>query len=205
MDIRWKSCGLRSPEDIKTVNEVRPDYAGFIVEVPKSFRSVSIEILRELSGQLDENIRAVGVFVDAPVEKIEKLLNEQVIDLAQLHGNETSEEIRYLQEKTGKKIIKAFSVQTKEDIERALKSPADYILLDQGSGGTGKTFDWSLVGHIERPWFLAGGLHAGNLSDAIKRLHPWAVDISSGIETEKKKDPEKIRRIKEIMAAEGRR
>lgn len=205
MDTRWKICGLRSPEDIKTINEVRPDYAGFIVEVPKSFRSISTETLRELTGQLDENILAVGVFVDAPVEEIEKLLKEQVIDLAQLHGKETSEDIRYLQERTGKKIIKAFSIQTKEDIERALTSPADYILLDQGSGGTGKNFDWSLVGHIERPWFLAGGLHAENLSEAIKRLHPWAVDISSGAETEKKKDPEKIRKIKEIMAAEGRR
>lgn len=81
-------------------------------------------------------------------------------------------------------------------------SPADYILLDQGSGGTGQAFDWSLVGEIERPWFLAGGLSAENLDEAIEKMTPWAVDISSGVETDRKKDPEKVRKISYII--EGR-
>ena len=133
---------------------------------------------------------------------IETLLKENVIDIAQLHGQETPEEICYLKERTGKKIIKAFSIKEKKDVETAKQSPADYILLDQGSGGTGQAFDWSLVGEIERPWFLAGGLSAENLDEAIEKMTPWAVDISSGVETDRKKDPEKVRKISYII--EGR-
>lgn len=200
--IRYKICGLRSKEDIDLVNEVQPDFAGFIVNVPKSFRSVSVNRLRELTKKLDNSIQSVGVFVNEPPEVIETLLKENVIDIAQLHGQETPEDICYLKERTGKKIIKAFSVKGKQDIVTAKLSPADYILLDRGSGGTGKTFDWSLVEEIDRPWFLAGGLSAENLEEAIDKLAPWAVDISSGVETDRKKDPEKVRKISYIM--EGR-
>ena len=92
-------------------------------------------------------------------------------------------------------MIKAFSIKTPEDVKRALKSPADYILLDQGIGGTGEAFDWNLVPPVKRPFFLAGGLAPENLRAAIAALHPWAVDISSSLETNGKKDPEKIRRL----------
>ena len=86
----------------------------------------------------------------------------------------------------------AFSIKTEEDVKRAIRSEADYILLDQGAGGTGETFDWSLVPSIKRPWFLAGGLGCDNLETAIKMLHPWAVDLSSSVETDGHKDPDKI-------------
>ena len=99
-------------------------------------------------------------------------------------------------------VIKAFSIKTKEDVERALQSPADYILLDQGNGGTGQTFDWSLVPEINRPWFLAGGLGADNLQTAITRLHPWGIDLSSSLETNRKKDPAKIKQIMELKLSE---
>ena len=200
--IRYKICGLRSKEDIALVNEVKPDFAGFIVNVPKSFRSIAADKLKELTKELDKDIQVVGVFVNEMPEVIETLLKENVIDIAQLHGQETPEEICYLKERTGKKIIKAFSIKEKKDVETAKQSPADYILLDQGSGGTGQAFDWSLVGEIERPWFLAGGLSAENLDEAIEKMTPWAVDISSGVETDRKKDPEKVRKISYII--EGR-
>ena len=84
------------------------------------------------------------------------------------------------------------SVKTAEDIEKAVQSPVDYILLDQGAGGTGEIFDWSLVPAIKRPWFLAGGLGCENLESAIHLLHPWAVDLSSSVETGGHKDSDKI-------------
>lgn len=98
-------------------------------------------------------------------------------------------------------VIQAFSVRTEEDISRARESAADYILLDRGTG-TGQTFDWDLVQEVNRPFFLAGGLGPENLAEAAARLHPFAVDMSSGVETEKVKDREKILRAVEI--AHGR-
>ena len=79
-----------------------------------------------------------------------------------------------------------------ESIRQAEKSPADLILLDNGAGGTGTVFDWSLLRHIKRPYFLAGGLGPHNLTEAIKTVHPWGVDMSSGVETDVAKDKEKI-------------
>ena len=141
----------------------------------------------------------VGVFVNAPVELPAQLLNEGTIALAQLHGQEDESYIRELKTYTDKLIIKAFSIKTAEDIEKALQSPADYILLDQGGGGTGKTFDWSLIPEIQRPFFLAGGIGASNLGQAIREIHPYAVDLSSSVETEKRKDPMKIRQVVDIV------
>ena len=95
--------------------------------------------------------------------------------------------------------VNMVSVKTAEDIEKAVQSPADYILLDQGSGGTGKTFDWSLIPEIERPFFLAGGIGALNMKQAIYEIRPYAVDLSSSVETEKWKDPKKIRQVVDIV------
>ena len=197
-----KICGLRRREDILAVNEAKPDYCGFIIEFPKSFRSVTADEVRDLVKDLIQEIQPVGVFIDAPMELVRSLLDDGTLALAQLHGQENESYIRELKTYTDKPIIKVFSIKTAEDIEKALQSPADYILLDQGSGGTGQAFDWSLVGEIERPWFLAGGLSAENLDEAIEKMTPWAVDISSGVETDRKKDPEKVRKISYII--EGR-
>lgn len=187
-----KVCGLQSMADIHAVNEAGPDFCGFIVEFPKSFRSISREEVKMLSSKLREGILPVGVFVNAPVELPARLLEEGAIALAQLHGQEDEAYIRELRNYTDKPLIKAFSIKTREDIREALQSTADYILLDQGAGGTGKTFDWSLVPEIPRPFFLAGGLSAENLASAIEALHPWAVDLSSSLETDRRKDPAKI-------------
>ena len=189
---RIKICGLRRPEDIAAVNEARPDYCGFIVEYPKSRRSIDRATLRELVQGLREEIVPVGVFVNAPKELVADLLEEGTIQIAQLHGQENEDYIRQLKIMTDQLLIKAFSIKTEEDVKRAIRSEADYILLDQGAGGTGETFDWSLVPSIKRPWFLAGGLGCDNLETAIKMLHPWAVDLSSSVETDGHKDPDKI-------------
>ena len=188
-----KVCGLTRHEDIIAVNEAKPDFCGFIVEYPKSRRSVPEEQLRRLTLEICREVIPVGVFVNAPEGLPARLLNENVISMAQLHGQEDEEYIKRLRELTDKPIIKAFSIKTSDDIKAALASTADYILLDQGNGGTGQTFDWSLVENVDRPFFLAGGLGISNLEKAIERLSPWAVDLSSSLETEGKKDPDKIK------------
>ena len=188
-----KICGLRRREDILAVNEAKPDYCGFIIEFPSSFRSVTADEVRELVKELDPEIWTVGVFVNAPMELVRTLLDDGTLALAH------ESYIRELKTYTDKPIIKAFSIKTAEDIEKALQSPADYILLDQGGGGTGKTFDWSLIPEIQRPFFLAGGIGASNLGQAIREIHPYAVDLSSSVETEKRKDPMKIRQVVDIV------
>lgn len=194
-----KICGLRRPQDILIANRYKPDFAGFIIDFPKSHRSISGQEVKNLRQNLDHGIPVVGVFVDQPVQKVTDLLNDGTIDFAQLHGKESPEYINEVQKSTGKKVIKAFEVKTSEDIERALESPADYLLLDQGKGG-GETFDWSLITEkIDRPWFLAGGLTADNLQQAIDTVHPWGVDISSGVETNGVKDEEKVKEVVSIV------
>ena len=192
---KLKICGLTCEEDVAAVNEVRPDFAGFVIEVPGRRRSITVEQMKVLVKGLNKDTLPIGVFVDAPPELPISLLRDGSLWAAQLHGNEDEEYIEKIQNMTGKHVIKAFSIKTPEDVKRALKSPADYILLDRGIGGTGEAFDWNLVPPVKRPFFLAGGLAPENLRAAIAALHPWAVDISSSLETNGKKDPEKIRRL----------
>lgn len=192
---RIKICGVRRPEDIEYVNEAMPEYCGFITEFAESHRSIGRYQLRELAAKLDKRIIPVGVFVNAPISLPAQLLNDGVIRIAQLHGSEDEQYIAELRKLTnGMKgtIMKAFSIKTAEDIEAARRSSADHILLDQGGGGTGKNFDWSLASDVGRPFFLAGGLDSGNIEDAIDRLLPWAVDLSSSLETDGIKDRGKI-------------
>lgn len=216
-----KMCGLRKLEDIEAVNEWKPDYAGFVF-APESRRYVTAEQAAELKDHLDPQIQAVGVFVDEAPERVAALLNQGVIELAQLHGSEDEEYLVRLRELTLKPVIQAFRILSREDVVRAMKSSADEILLDSGAG-TGSTFNWEVL-RIEsgpdraidaekdgekpfctkqnlekplyaegtRPYFLAGGLDPQNVTDAIRQLHPYAVDVSSGIETDGSKDREKI-------------
>ena len=193
---RIKLCGMMRDMDIKTANDLGVDYIGFVF-AEKSRRYVSPEQARRLKELLSPQIRAVGVFVNEPPGKVAALLLEGTIDLAQLHGEESEEEIQSLRE-TGKPIIRAFQVRSKEDLWAAEKSCADHILLDAGAGD-GALFDWKKLEGFERPYFLAGGLDPENVLDAIRRLHPYGVDVSSGIETEGKKDPKKMRAFAEAV------
>lgn len=192
---KLKICGLTCEEDIAAVNEVKPDFAGFVIEVPGRKRSLTAKQVKVLVKGLDKNILPVGVFVNAAPELPISLLRDGTLWAAQLHGDEDEEYIEKIQNMTGKPVIKAFSIKTPEDVQRALRSPADYILLDQGTGGTGEPFDWTLVPPVRRPFFLAGGIGPENIRRAIGTLHPWAVDMSSGLENEGRKDPAKLRQI----------
>ena len=196
---KLKICGLTCEADVAAVNKVKPDFAGFVIEVPGRRRSVTPEQVKVLVKGLDEETLPIGVFVDVPPELPISLLRDGTLWAAQLHGNEDEDYIEKIQNMTGKPVIKAFSIKTPEDVKRALRSPADYILLDQGAGGTGETFDWDLVPPVKRPFFLAGGLAPENLRTAIAKLHPWAVDISSSLETDGKKDPAKICRLSKML------
>lgn len=186
-----KICGLKREKDIYDVNCCCPDYAGFVF-ADQSRRFVTPSIACRLREMLKPSIIPVGVFVNERPEKIAELLKFEIISMVQLHGQENEEYIKRLKGMTNKPVIKAFSIQRKEDVEKALQSAADYILLDNGAGGTGKTFDWSLSEAADRPFFLAGGLSPENVRQAVKKLHPFAVDVSSGVETEGKKDFDKI-------------
>ncbi len=190
-EVKIKLCGIYRREDAAYVNQAKPDYFGMIISFPKSHRNVSPEMARALRRLVSDDIPAVGVFVNQPVEQIAALLEEGVIQIAQLHGQESPEEIRTLQQHTGRPVWKAFKIRSREDIDSAESSPADLILLDNGYG-TGQCFDWSLVGGIARPFALAGGLTPENLPRAVAELQPAVVDLSSGIETDKVKDLEKM-------------
>lgn len=186
---RVKMCGLRSEADVRAVLDLRPDFAGFILS--GGFRrSISRETFAELSAMLiGSGIKRVGVFVNEPLDSIIGFTD--YIDVIQLHGSEDEDYICSLRKFTDKPIIKAFTIRSEADIEAARASSADYVLLDSGTG-TGSTFDHSLIADIDRPFFLAGGLTAENVSEAIRRFEPFAVDASSSLETEGIKDKTKM-------------
>ena len=196
-----KMCGLSRIEDIEAVNAIKPDYIGFVfAEISK--RRVSALEASKLKSKLDPDIKAVGVFLDDKLDFVASMLNLGIVDVVQLHGSEDEEYIERVRQITSKPIIKAFIIRSKEDVERAEKSTADYILLDGGKG-EGKVFDWSLLKDIKRPYFLAGGLNTGNASDAVKALKPYAVDVSTGIETDGVKDREKMTAFANAVREDG--
>jgi len=185
-----KICGIRRDEDISYLNAVRPDLAGFIL-VPGRRRYVSPEKVSELRQHLDKDIKVVGVFVDEDISIVRGLLEDGIIDIAQLHGNEDEDYIKELK-KTGAYVIKAFGIKSEEDVYKAVSSSADMILVDSPGGGTGEVFNWSLLQKIERPYILAGGLNSDNITDAVRILAPYGVDVSSGVETDGVKDKDKM-------------
>lgn len=188
--IKVKMCGMKRQEDIEAANEIKPDYIGFVF-AEKSRRYVTPSHAAKLRKMLSDDITAVGVFVDEKFENVAALLENGTIDIAQLHGNEDDGYIIRLKSETQKPVIKAFRIQTAEDIQTAMKSPADMILLDAGAGD-GKVFDWSLLDTITRPYFLAGGLDENNISDVKLKSYLFALDVSSGIETNGYKDKKKM-------------
>lgn len=193
---RLKICGLFREEDIGYANEVHPEYAGFVFA--RSRRQVTREMAREFRKLLEHSIFTAGVFVDEEIERIIEILSDDTISIVQLHGHEDEEYIARLREKTSALIIKAVRPDSREDVRKAESSLADYILFDSGAG-TGKTFDWSLLEGFSREYFLAGGLNQGNMADAIEMLNPFAVDLSSGVETDGYKDLEKMKEIRRMV------
>ena len=197
-----KFCGIKREDDIAFANIILPEYIGFVF-AKKSKRYVTPEKAAELKEKLDSRILSVGVFVNENPKKIAELLNNKVIDLAQLHGNEDEEYIRELRNFTSNSIIKAFNVTGDNEVKSALKSTADFIMLDSPLAGSGKRFTWNLIKNITRPYFLAGGLNPENVFGAVQTLKPYAVDVSSGIETDGVKDFEKMKRFAAVRKLKG--
>ena len=185
-----KFCGLSRACDIEAANEIKPDYIGFVF-APRSKRRVSYKQAVDLKNLLNKEIKAVGVFLNEDIEQVISLLNLGIIDAAQLHGEESPAYIARIQQETGKPVIKAFCIRGAEDVAAAEKTNADFIILDAGTG-EGKTFDWRLIDEFKKPYFLAGGLNSENVKEAMHKLHPYALDVSTGIETDGLKDKQKM-------------
>lgn len=185
-----KICGLMTPQDAAFVNAVQPDFAGMILS-PGFRRTVTRETAAAIRKALDAAIPAVGVFVDADPADIAAYVNSGIIQTVQLHGHEDAAYIEKLRQMTDAQIFQAFRIRSAADVQQAEQSAADMILLDSGTG-TGKVFDWSLLSDIRRPYFLAGGLDPENAPAAVAALHPAGVDVSSGVETDGRKDFAKI-------------
>ena len=192
-----KFCGLRRDLDIEYANELLPDCIGFVFW-EKSKRYVTPADAKKLKAKLSPAVKAVGVFVDEDVRRVAHLLNTDVIDAAQLHGGEDEAYIAALKALSPRPVIKAFRVASSADVRKAEASSADMILLDNGKG-TGEVFDWTYLNDAARPFMLAGGLSAENAAQAIKRFHPYAVDLSSAIETDGVKDKMKMTEFLKIV------
>lgn len=186
-----KFCGLSRNCDIETANVLSPDYVGFVF-AKNSRHCVSFARAKELKALLAPGILTVGVFVNEDPRTVAAFLEAGVIDAAQLHGDEDTDYIRGLKSLTKAPLIKAFGLRSIHDLPAVERCPADLVLLDSPGGGTGRLFDWQLLENIQRPYFLAGGLSAENVGEAIARLRPFGVDVSSGIETGGYKDREKM-------------
>ena len=187
-----KLCGLMDMQAVEAVNALKPDYAGFICSRPFR-RYVEPERLKEFRALLCDEVKAVGVFVNEPLSLPVKLFQEGLIDVIQLHGQEDNDYIASLRKEIGTCLIfQAVKIDSIEAVKRAEASLADLVIADGGTG-EGKGFDHSLLALLQRDYLLAGGLNPDNVKDAVKRLRPYGVDTSSGIETDRNKDPEKMR------------
>lgn len=195
--MKLKICGIRRTEDVQYLNAYEPDLAGFICSQP-FWRYVTPEQAAQLAQQLDGAILRVGVFVDPTIEEIARYA--QLLDVIQLHGNETPALIAEIRKRWDVEIWKAARVRTAEDIRRADALPVDKLVLDSFSpvshGGTGTVADWALIAESrpEKPFLLAGGISAENAAEAAK-LRPWGLDASSSVETDRCKDADKIRTL----------
>ncbi len=190
-----KICGLRRMQDIEYANQLQPDYVGFVFSQSK--RMVSKESAKMLIDHLDGRIKRVGVFVNEKIEMVNEMTTLFGLDVVQLHGDEDDEYVENLKETLDVEVWKALRIKEITDLQSEVK--ADKILIEgfvNGLyGGTGVRFDWSLIENFEfsRPVILAGGLNISNVEEGIKKVRPYAVDVSSGVETDGHKDFEKMK------------
>ena len=183
-----KICGLRREADVDYVNELRPDYIGYIL-TDGFKRSIDTSAAKKLRALLDKNITAVGVFVNDDIDKINELVSQRVIDIVQLHGNESPEYCS----KINAPVIKYFNP---DSFDKVNDYSSDYFLFDAGTG-TGRSFDWSKIPKTDTPFFLAGGINKDNIQRAINQINPYCIDLSSAVETDGYKDYNKIKYILE--------
>lgn len=193
-----KICGLKRREDIEYVNKYQPDYIGFVFAGKK--RKLTYDQVVDLKKYLTSSIQVVGVFVNEDISFVEKLVKEHVIDLVQLHGQEDQKYIQALKEKVDVSIIKAIQIKNEDSFNEHYD--VDYYLYDHGTGGTGESFDWSMLKEVDKPVLLAGGINLLNVDDALKK-NVYALDVSSGVETDGFKDEKKIKKIVRRVRNEG--
>ena len=191
-----KICGIQSVEAGKAAVEAGADMIGFVFA--DSRRRVSPELAASISQELPDNVKTVGVFVNEPIASLQGIAETAGLDYVQLHGDESPAYIKSISHP----VIKAFSIASEDDLKQLEAYLCDYYLLDSPAeayrGGNGTTFDWSLASSNSVPrekLFLAGGLHAGNVQQAIQEVCPAGVDVSSGVETKRQKDPVKIQQF----------
>ena len=199
-ETRIKICGLGRAVEIDWVNRLLPDYVGFVFA--DSRRRVDLKVALPLILNLDARIAAVGVFVNETVEQVAHTAATCGLRVVQLHGGESEEYVCLLRQRLppGIRIWKAFRIKETQDVSRFLTAAgnrvADGYLLDAWhpgqAGGTGEVFDWDLLGTVDCPYLLAGGLTPQNVARAVQALHPWGIDVSSGVETEGRKDETKM-------------
>lgn len=202
--MKVKMCGMRRIEDIAYANEVRPDAIGYIF-FKKSKRYVTGKQARSLDQNLNQTIQSVGVFVNETIKNVVEIAKEVPLDVIQLHGDEDLDYIKDLKTKIEIPIWKAVRVKETKDIKEAEQLPVDRLLLDTFTeediyGGTGKVMNYDLIPKegISKPFFIAGGLHRKNIKEIIEKVHPYGIDISSGIESDGHKDLTKMKEIMEI-------
>lgn len=199
-----KICGLKEEEHVLCAAHAGADFIGFMFAPSK--RRISIEKAQKLGKLVPNHVKKVGVFVNPTEEKVRLTFEQVGLDYVQYHGQEDAEFIQRL----GFPSIKAFSVRSFEDVEKASKYKVDYYLFDAPgtdfAGGSGKVFDWSLLDQLSIPRekvILAGGLNAGNVQQAISQVHPFGVDVSSGVECDGVKNCERIKEFIEITKSQG--
>lgn len=192
--MKIKICGLKQEEHAIAAAELGADYLGFVFA--ESPRRVTPEQVQKIICKLPSSVLKVGVFLNQEPEEINSIISYCGLDFAQLHGNETSEHCR----KVSGPVIKVIRIKDEHSLEQmeVYRNVVDIFLLDtyvQGiSGGTGKTFKWPLAARASKygKIILAGGLTPENVNTAISQAEPYAVDVSSGVETDRIKDPAKI-------------
>ena len=199
--MKIKICGIKNENEAKIINECMPDIAGFVFASGK--RQIDINKAKNLKKIINQEIETAGIFVEQNEDEILKIYNEKVIDIIQLHGDYDERTIKNLKEKTDAKIIKV--IRVKEDFYK-IKTLADFILFDAYSkdkyGGLNKTFDWNIKIISNVPYFVAGGINENNIVEMVKKLTPYGVDISSGVEVDGFKTKEKVFNIIKIIKEE---
>jgi phosphoribosylanthranilate isomerase len=195
--IRVKICGITRVEDARHAARCGADAIGLVFA--ESPRKVSLAEAKKISAAVEPLVATVGVFVDQSPEKVVDIARHCRLTAVQLHGDEKESDVRKIQ-RQGYRVLKAFRIAAKEDLRAASHMPADALLFDSSvagkHGGTGQAFDWKLLRavHIERPWFVSGGLNPKNLKELLRTVAPYGVDVSSGVESAPgKKSPELVK------------
>ena len=199
MKTKVKICGITRIEDVKTLNKYLPDYVGFVFA--PSRRRIESEKAAELISELDARIKKVGVFLNHSQRDVEDIAYKCSLDVLQFHGDETAQYCASFEQK----VWKAIGIKNAQSLKRIEHFQVDGILLDSivdgKSGGTGQPFDWQMVSCLPEnvKVILAGGLNSRNILEAIEKVKPYCVDISSGVETDGVKDTKKIKEFVELV------